>query len=81
MPIDVLENVLDQDLAAQFLAEERDVGPDNRAKIEEQGLRSRVEAQAGEKLGERLGWMDRRVAPAISGVRFVLATTGKEVGE
>ena len=81
MPIDVLENVLDQDLAAQLFAKERDVGPDNRAEIEEQGLRSCVEAQAGEKLGERLGWMNRRVAPAIRGVRFVFATTGEEVGE
>jgi hypothetical protein len=81
MAIDVLENVLDQDLAAQLFTEERDVGPDNGAKIEEQGLWSRAEGQAGEKLGERLRWMDRRVAPAISGVRFVFATTGEEVGE
>ena len=75
--IDVLEEILDQDLAAKLLAEERDVGADDGAEIEEQRLRPRV--QAGEKLGERLGRVRGRIA-AVSGVRLVLAATGEEVG-
>ena len=77
MLIDILEEVLDQNLAAQLLAEERDVGADDRTEVEQQRLRFR--AQAREKLGERLGGMDGRVGAAVSGVRLVLPFPGKEV--
>ena len=36
VPIDVLEQILDDDLAAKLLAEERDVGADDRAEVEQQ---------------------------------------------
>ncbi len=77
VPIDVLEEILDDDLAAELLAEERDIGADDRAKIEQQRLRSRVETR--EKLGERLGGMSGRVGAAVSGVRLVLPFTREEV--
>ena len=75
--IDVLEDVLDENLAAQFLAEEGDVGADDGTEVEQQRLRLVV--QAGEKLGESLGRMRRRVGAALGGVRLVLLPTGKEV--
>ena len=36
MPIDVLREVFDKDLAADFFPKKRDVGADDRAKIEQQ---------------------------------------------
>src|SRR6185436_4615420 len=62
VPIDVLRQVLDEDLAAKLLAEEVDVGPDDRTQIDQDRLFARV--QAGKKLPERLRRINRRVGRA-----------------
>src|SRR5262245_45396394 len=45
MPIDVLGQVLDDDLAAELLAKEADVRPDHRTEIEQDWLRPRTQAR------------------------------------
>ena len=61
--IDVLRQILDDDLAAELLAEETDVGADDRTEIEQHRLRAR--AQAGDETRQHLGRMDGRIrAPA-----------------
>src|SRR5205085_230593 len=77
VPIDVLEEILDEDLAAKLFTEERHVRADDRSEVEQQRLRARV--QAREKLGERLGGMNGRVGAAVSGVGLVLPFARKEV--
>src|SRR5438874_1435666 len=52
VPVEVGENVLDEDLAAQLLAEEADVAADDRAEIEED--RRFARGQRRQELAERL---------------------------
>ena len=59
VPIDVREQILDEHLAAELLAEERDVGADDRAEVEQHRRLGLAGRQRGEELRERLGRDDR----------------------
>ena len=53
VPVDVRQQVLDEQLAAQALAEELDVGADDRTEVQQQ---RRVHlGQAGDEFGQALG--------------------------
>ena len=57
--VDVLGQILDDDLAAELLAEEADVGADDRTEIEQHRLRPRTEA--GDETREHFGWVHRGI--------------------
>ena len=57
--VDVLGEILDQDLAAEFFAEEGDVGADDRTEVEQQRLIAR--AERGQEPRQRFGGMDARI--------------------
>ena len=61
VPVEVGEQILDEQLAAEPLAEERDVGADDRAEIDEH-RRLRLAGERREELREGLGRDDRLVA-------------------
>ena len=53
MTVEIRKDIFDEDLAAELLAEEVDVAPDDRAQIEQNGLLSRLETV--EELSQRPG--------------------------
>ena len=82
VPVDVLVEVFDENLAAELLAEEGHVRSDDRTEIEQPRLLTR--RQAGEELGERFRRVDRRIRRAgvggSVGVGF-LAAAAEEIGK
>jgi hypothetical protein len=69
VPVDVREEVLDEDLAAELLAEEADVAANDRAQIEHHGRG--VRRESCQKLAECLGRKDRVVWRGRNGRRQV----------
>ena len=71
-PVEIREHVLDEDLAAELLAEVRDVRPDHGAEIEERGRRAGLER--GDELLQRLrGHHDIGLGQGWGGLRLLLS--------
>ena len=81
VPVDVLGEILDENLAAELLAEKCEVGADGRAEIEQHRLRAG--AEPGQEPRERACWLDGRIERAGAGVVSVVvfAPPREEVGE
>ena len=77
--IDVLRQILDDDLAAELLAEEAHVGADDRTEIEEHRLRAR--AQARDEARQHLRRVHGRIGRTDIGVGVFLTATREQVGE
>jgi hypothetical protein len=79
LAIDVLVQILDDELAANLLAEKTEVGPDDRTEVENDGLRPA--AQTGDETRERLGRLDRSLGGAGLRLSVFLSTTGEQIRE
>ena len=79
MPIDVLGQVLDDDLAAELLAEEADVRSDHRAEIEQYWLGPGTEAR--HESGKDFRRMYGSIRCAGIGFGGFLTATGEQIGE
>ncbi len=77
--IDVLAQVLDDDLAAELLAEEADVGADDRAEIEQHRLRART--QAANEARQDLRRMYRGIRCTGIGIGGFLTATREQIRE
>ena len=82
VPVDVGVEILDEDLAPELLAEERDVGPDDGAKVEQHGIGAAGERR--QELPERLGGILRartaRARRSATAGRFRVAGACRPAG-